>query len=304
MSQKTLTITAILAVVGLFVLYNAAFIVRQTEQALVLQFGAIQRVEQEPGLKFKIPFVQNVTYFDKRLMQFDAEQEEFITKDEIQTKDGRVVIDAFLLYRIIDPVKFYQSVRNESNLNVLLSQIVKSNMRKIMANVSLGDLLSEQRSEIMHKIYEGINKQVVTGEIDPENPNARRAQSFGIEVVDLRIMRTDLPDAILQSTFERMRANFSKKAQRFRAEGEQQALEIRSNADRQRIEILAQARKESETIRGEGDGIAAKIYADAFNQDKEFFEFYRTMQAYKKSLNQDDTTVILSPKSEFLNLLD
>lgn len=309
--NKFLSILAVIFIGGSILAYHSAFIVQQTQEALVVEFGEIQRVVQEPGLEFKLPY-QSVLHFDKRLLQFDAKPDEFITKDVIETREGlkvieeRVVIDAFLLYRIVDPVQFYQSVKSEANLRTRLNGIVQANMRNVLATVSLGDLLSERRNDIMARIQEGVNAQVsgVAETTTGENGQVRGQQSFGIEIADLRIKRADLPDAILQSTFERMRKSFTKKAQRFRAEGEQIKLEIRSAADREKVNIIAQAQKEAETTRGEGDGVAAKTYADAFNKDPKFFEFYRSMQAYKKALAEGDTTLILSPEHEFLKQMD
>ncbi len=315
--SKTATVIAILVGVALVILYNAAFIVSQTQQVLVVQFGDIRRVIKEPGLSFKLPFVQNIIYFDNRLLEMNAQPAEFITKDREADVEERVVIDAFVRYRITNPVQFFQAVRNEAGLNSRLNSIVVANMRNVLAQNSLNDLLSDKRSEIMEQIREAVNMQAIgdeegweeeaiaQGEGDEEQVrNRRRRQGFGIEVVDVRIMRADLPEEISQATYERMRKNFTKEAQKFRAEGEERALEIRSNADRERVEILAEAQKQAEIIRGEGDAAATKTYADAFNRDKEFFEFYRSMQAYRKALRQDDTTLILSPESDFLKELD
>lgn len=313
--SKGMKIGFVIAAIAVLIV-QSAFIVRQTQQALVLRFGDIQRVIQEPGLAFKMPFVDTVEFFDKRTLVFNAQPQEFITKDRTANVEERVVIDAFVPYRIIDPVKFYQAVRNESNLEARLSSIVIANMRKIIANNSLNDLLSDKRADIMKQILQAVNRQA-TSETDEQyeeysaaqvsdeeiENKRRRRQGFGIEVLDVRIMRADLPQDISQATFERMRKNFTKEAQKFRAEGEEKALEIRSNADRESVEILAQARKTSETLRGEGDAIASKIYADAFGKDKSFFEFYRTMQAYRKALDSGDTTMILTPDSEFLREL-
>lgn len=299
---------------GFLVLLESFFIVNQTQQALVLMFGDIRRVEQEPGLKWKLPFVENVEFFDKRLLEFNAQPAEFITKDHIRNVEERVVIDAFVRYRITDPVRFFQSVKNEFNLDTRLNSIVVSSMREILARYSLSDLLSDKRPQIMSEIQAAVNEKATTSALEDagedetvaeERARQRRANNgFGIEVADVRIMRADLPSDISQATYERMRKNFTKEAQRFRAEGEERALEIRSNAEREKVEILAEAQKKSETIRGEGDNVAARTYADAFSKDPAFFEFYRSMQAYKKSLSKDDTTLILSPNSEFLKQLD
>jgi membrane protease subunit HflC len=364
-------------VVGFFVLISliqSVFVVDQTEQALVVRFGDIKRIEQNPGLKFKVPFVDEVVYYDNRLLEFNAQPEEVITEDEQLNIQERILVNAFVKYRITDPAQFYVALRTETGLRSRLDPIVRASLRRTIGEVSLRDLLSEQRSEIMQKIRDEVNRVaanvradvpvskivevVETEAIDPEvpvngqsldptevgeeaantkdekleefvettpaedefditdaeapfegSPQAPVIQEdigrgFGIDIVDVRIMRADLPEEISQSTYERMKANFAKEAQKFRAEGEESALQIRSTADRQREEILADARKKAEIIRGEADGKANKIYANAFSRDEEFFNFYRAMQSYKKSLKQDDTTVVLSPSSEFLRYLD
>lgn len=299
----------------LFLLYQSVFVVFQTQQALVLQFGQIVRVVQEPGLSFKIPFIQNVYFFEKRLLDFRTQAGEFITKNRATDVEERVVIDAFVRYRITDPVQFYQAVKTEANLASRLNSIVLANMRKTLANYSLSDLLSGERTTIMAKIREQVNVQARSGRVlapkegdtaaegiekATKEANDTLSSGFGIEVVDLRIVRADLPLDISESTYERMRQSFTKEAKRFRAEGDEKALEITSTADRERTEILAEARKKAETLRGEGDGEAARIYANAYNRDPNFFEFYRAMQSYRRALKSEDTTIILSPDSEFL----
>ena len=287
-------------IAALIVITTTLYVVPQTQQALVLQFGEIKRVVKRPGLHAKLPFVQNVLYFDKRILDFEAQPAEFITHNRDMDVDERVVIDAFVRYRITDPQQFFQSVKNEDNLTSRLNSVVVSSMRRVLGNHSLADLLSNDRDSIMLEIRDMVNQQAqgVTTDADRNN------NGFGVEVVDVRIMRADLPTDISQSTYERMRKNFTKEAQRFRAEGEEQATETRANADRQRTEILADARKQSETIRGEGDGQAAKIYADAFGKDPDFFRFYRSMQAYRNTLSKDDTTIVLSPNDGFLKELN
>lgn len=302
-------IILIVVLAAIVTLYQSAFIVNQVDQALVVRFGDIKRVIQDPGLNFKVPFVDNVVYFDKRLLEFNAQPQEFITKDRNAEVEERVVIDAFVRYRITDPVRFYQAVRNEQNLESRLSSIVVANMRRIIASNSLSDLLSDRRATIIKQIRDAVNRQATSEttaefEADTEAGTRRQRQGFGIEVLDVRIMRADLPEEISLATYERMNKNFTKEAQKFRAEGEEKALEIRSVAERERTEILAKAQKESQTIRGEGDADAAKIYADAFSRDPSFFEFYRSMQAYRAALKSSDTTLILSPNSEFLNQMD
>lgn len=274
-----------LALAGALILMNATlFIVPQTAQALVLQFGEIRRVEKTPGLHAKLPFVQNLMMFDDRILEFDVEPAEFITSNRETNVDERVVIDAFARYRIVDPVRFYQSVRNEAGLKTRLNSLVISSMRRVLGGYSLNDLLSQERGSIMQKIQTSVN-----------------VKGFGVELVDLRIVRADLPADISQSTYERMRKNFTKEAQRFRAEGEEKATQIRAAADRERTELLAEARKKAETLRGEGDGEAAKIYAEAYGRDPAFFKFYRSMQAYRNTLSSGDTSLVLSPDSGFLN---
>ena len=289
---------------ALVLLSSSLFIVPQTGQALVLQFGEIVRVEKEPGLNAKIPFIQNVMMFDNRILGFEAQPAEFITRNRAMDVDERVVIDAFVRYRITDPQQFYQSVKNEANLNSRLNSVVVSSMRRVLGNHSLADLLSNERDGIMRQIRTTVNAQAQGVALTEENKGTRRSEGFGIEVVDVRIMRADLPVDISQSTYERMRKNFTKEAQRFRAEGEERALEIRAKADRERTEILAEARKNSQTIRGDGDAQASKIYAEAFGRDPEFFRFYRSMQAYRNTLSKDDTTIVLSPNSGFLKDLN
>lgn len=305
--SKSLTKLAIIFGVSGFLLFNSMFVVTQVQQALVLQFGQIKRVVDTPGLSFKMPFIQNVLLFDNRLLDFEAPPTEFITKNRKADVEERVTIDAFVRYRISDPVQFYQAVRTEENLKSRLNSIVVSGMRKTLANYSLSDLLSEKRDDIMQEIQVQVNRQANSSRVDSDAKTAGVAtgaasntQGFGIEVVDVRIMRADLPLDISQSTYERMRKNFTKEAQRFRAEGEERAIEIRSGAERERTEIIANANKESEILRGEGDGKASKIYAAAVSRDPEFYGFYRSMQAYRAALNPADTTMVLSPESEFL----
>lgn len=293
--------TIVIAFIVVILMHATLYIVPQTQQALVLQFGEIKKTVTEPGLNAKLPFVQNVLFFDKRILDFEAQPAEFITRNRTTEVDERVVIDAFVRYRITNPAQFYQSVKTEKNLHSRLNSIVVSSMRRVLGNHSLADLLSNDRDAVMGKIRETVNDQA-HGEADADTNG--RGQGFGIEVVDVRIMRADLPADISQSTYERMRKNFTKEAQRFRAEGEQKAQETRPAADRTSTEILAEARKKSETIRGAGDGEAARIYASAFGHDPEFYKFYRTLQAYRSSFSPSDTTMVLSPENGLLRDLN
>ena len=302
--HPTMIKTAIAAVITLVLMTSSLFIVPQTGQALVLQFGEIKRVVKSPGLHVKVPFIQDLLMFDKRILEFETKPAEFISKNRDTGVDERVVIDAFVRYRIIDPVQFYQSVNNESNLNNRLTSVVLSSMRRVLAAHSLSDLLSPAREEIMKQIQNNVNAQASAAEgvVARQNSTGRskNVQGFGVEVVDVRIVRAELPADISQSTYERMRKNFTKEAQRFRAEGEEQATEIRATAERERTELLANARKAAEITRGEGDAIATKTYAEAFGRDPEFFKFYRAMQAYRTTLSKDDTTIVMSPEDGFL----
>ena len=306
--QSHLIKIGIAAFLGLILLTSTLFIVPQTSQALILQFGEITRVVQTPGLHAKIPFIQNVMMFDKRILEFEAQPAEFITRNREMDVDERVVIDAFVRYRIVDPVQFYQSVRNESNLNNRLNSIVLSSMRRVLAGHSLNDLLSKERGEIMQSIKANVNAQAgaAHGVIarQTSNSGANNVQGFGVELVDLRIVRADLPSDISQSTYERMRKNFTKEAQRFRAEGDQKATQIRASAERERTEILAEARKNAEITRGQGDAEAAHTYADAYGRDPVFFKFYRSMQAYRATLNPSDTSMVMTPDQAFLKELN
>lgn len=293
--------------VALILLGSSLFVVPQTKQAVVLQFGEIKRVIKTPGLNAKIPFIQNAIFFDKRILDFNAQPAEFITKNRLTDVEERVVIDAFVRYRITDPVQFYQAVKTEENLNSRLNSIVLSSMRRVLANHSLSDLLSDKRVTIMKQIQTNVNAQAQSVPLtvqESAEKKPRRISGFGIEVVDVRIMRADLPSDISQSTYERMRKDFTKEAQRFRAEGEEKALAIRSGADREKTEIIADARKRAEVIRGEGDGEAARISAAAYGRDPQFYKFYRSMQAYKRTLKNGDTTMVLSPGGEFLQELN
>jgi len=309
--KKTPFLIAI-GVIGIVALLQSAFIVHQTEQVLVLQFGKPVRTVQEPGLYFKTPFIQDLTRYDKRILEFNAKPEEINMVDEKRGIQERVVVDAFVKYVITNPLLFYQSVRNEQNLNEQLRSIVFSSVREVLGKQGLRDLLSEERVQIMRDIRVEVNRRLLrsarqTAETikaaDGEVKKQVAERGFGIDVVDVRINRADLPAEISQSTFNRMRANFAEEAQKFRSQGQEQSLKIKSTADRKRAEIIAEANRKAQTIRGEGEGEATKIFASAFESDLGFFEFYRSMQAYEKSISSEDTTVILSPDSEFLKYL-
>ena len=274
-------IFAPIILVLLFTIFSALFIVKQTEQALVLQFGDPIRVIKEPGLKIKIPLIQNTIFYDTRVLDFDAEVEEVILSDQ-----KRLLVDAFIRYQIVDPLKFYQSVSNENGFKARVGGILSGSLRRVLGSNPLEVVLSVNRSELMEKIQ---------GELDNESSN------FGVKMIDVRIKRADLPKANSEAIFARMRAEREKEARQFRAEGSEESQIIKSTAEKERTVIIADANKKSQTIKGEGDGKAIKVYAEAFNKDKEFFKFYRSMEAYKKVFKEgdDDPTLILSPDSDF-----
>ena len=286
------------AVIGFFVLLNAAYVVDQTEQALVLQFGKPVRVVQEPGLKFKTPFVQNVEFYDKRLLDFVADSKEVIAADQ-----KRLNVDAFVRYRITDPLRFKQTVGNESTMRSRLNSILESSLREVLGSVPLSSVLSQQRAEIMREIRDLVNAQAQGQRISGDAAAAVRG-GFGIEVVDVRIMRADLPVANSESIYKRMQTEREREAKEFRAKGAEDAQKIRSQADKERTIILAEAKKKAEIVRGEGESQSTKIFAEAFGKDEDFFAFYRSMQAYKKTLGQNDTTMVLSPDNEFLKYMN
>ena len=259
--------------------YFSIFIVKEINQAIVLQFGDPKRILMKPGLNFKVPFIQNVVYLDKRILNLDAPPEEVIASDQ-----KRLIVDAFARFQIVDPLKFYISVGNERVARSRLSTIINSRIRNVLGQEELQTLLSQDRSKQMALIKEGVNNE---------------AQNFGINIVDVRIKRADLPQANSDAIYRRMQTEREREAKEFRAKGAEMAVTITSTADKEVTVILADAQKQSEIMKGEGDGERNKIFADAFGQDPEFFAFYRAMQAYEKALIGGETSLILSPDSEF-----
>ncbi|MGB0694574.1 MAG: protease modulator HflC [Rhodospirillaceae bacterium] len=277
--RKLHLILGLIVIVGGFVMYNALFIVQQTEQALVLQFGEYRRMEQDPGLKIKVPFIQNVIFYDKRVLQADPPAEQLILGDQ-----KRLVVDTFTRFRIDDPLRFYQAVNNEFQARSRLSDIIISALRRVLGNVTLAKLLSEDRDDIMRQI---------SARVDLE------AENLGIDVIDVRIRRADLPAETSQAIYNRITSEREREAREFRARGAEEAQRIRSAADRERTVLVAEAENEAQQIRGEGDALAVRIYAESFGADPEFFAFYRSMEAYRNSMNSGDTTMVLSPDSDF-----
>ena len=260
-------------------IFFSIFIVKEVNQAIVLQFGDPKRILLKPGLNFKIPFIQNVVFLDKRILNLDTPPEEVIASDQ-----KRLIVDAFARFQIVDPLKFYISVGNERVARSRLSTIINSRIRNVLGQQELQTLLSQDRTKQMALIQEGVNNE---------------AENFGIKIVDVRIKRADLPQANSDAIFRRMQTEREREAKEFRAKGAEMAVTITSTADKEVTVILADAQKKSEIMKGEGDGQRNKIFADAFGQDPEFFAFYRSMQAYGKAFNAGETSMILSPDSEF-----
>jgi membrane protease subunit HflC len=282
--------------VMLFIAANAFFVVSQTEQALVLQFGKPVRAVQTPGLKVKVPFIQNVEYYDSRLLDFDASPKEVIASDQ-----KRLIVDAFVRYRITDPLRFKQAVGDEFTMRSRLNSILESSLRQALGNVPLSAVISEKRAPLMQQIRTLVNEQAQGARLADGQSGTR---GFGIEVVDVRIKRADLPPANSEGIYKRMQTERKKEANQFRAQGSEDAQKIRSEADKERTIIIAEARKQAEILRGEGDGEATRIFAESFGRDQDFFQFYRTLQAYKKTLTANDTTLVISPDNEFMKYLE
>ena len=260
-------------------IYFSVFIVKEVNQAIVLQLGDPKRIILNPGINFKIPFIQNVVFLDKRILNLDTPPEEVIASDQ-----KRLIVDAFARFQIIDPLKFYISVGNERVARSRLSTIINSRIRSVLGTQRLQTLLSEDRTKQMSLIQEGVNNE---------------AEKFGIKIIDVRIKRADLPQANSDAIFARMQTERNREAKEFRAKGAEMAVTITSTADKEVTVILADAQKKSEIMKGEGDGQRNKIFADAFGQDPQFFAFYRAMQAYEKALIGGETSLVLSPDSEF-----
>jgi membrane protease subunit HflC len=284
MNRNILIGLGVVAAVVVVVLMSALFSVHQTQQALVLQFGEPKRVVTEPGLHVKLPFIQNAIYIDRRVLDHDAEAREIILGDQ-----KRLVVDSFARYRIVDPLRFYQTVGTEEVLRGQIAPILDASLRKVLGEVPLFTVLSEDRISLMNRIKEQANTEV---------------DQFGIQIVDVRIKRTDLPAENSQAIYRRMQTEREREAKELRAQGAELAARIRSRADRERRVIIAEAQKEAQILRGEGDGQAVRIFGEAFGKDVDFFTFYRSMQAYRESLGDANTSFVLSPESEFFRFFE
>ena len=263
-----------------FTFYSALFTVDQTQQALVLQFGEPKRTIQDPGLAFKLPFIQDTVYYEKRVLSLiPQDAEEVILADQ-----KRLQVDAYARYKINNPLLFFQTVRNEMGARARLESIIDSSVRRVLGRETLASILTGERESINGSIRDEVNQSV---------------QSLGIDIIDVRLRRADYPEATSQNIFNRMKSEREREAKEFRATGEEEAQKIRADAEKTRTVIIAEAKREAQEVRGEGDSDAITIYADSFGRDPEFFSFYRSMEAYKKSIGESGTSMVLSPSSSF-----
>jgi len=269
---------AVLLLIAVVVGYSTLFTVNQTKQALVVRLGQPVRVITEPGLNVKVPFIDSVIYVDKRILDIESPAQEVIASDQ-----KRLVVDAFARYRIKDPLKFYQTV-GENGANSQLAILLNSALRRVLGEATLTDVVRDVREQLMARVRTQLD---------------REAQQFGIQVVDVRIRRADLPEQNSQAVYQRMQTERQREAAEFRAQGSQKSQEIRAKADRDVTVLLADATSQSEQIRGQGDSERNRIFADAYNRDPGFFAFYRSMQAYEKSMQHGDTRLVLRPDSDF-----
>ncbi len=279
MNDKTKVFFFAVAAVLLFVAANSFYIVSQPEQAIVLQFGEPVREVKEPGLKFKIPFIQNVIVYDKRLLNLDPPAQEVVLNDK-----KRLDVDSFTRYQIVDPLKFYQTVRTEEQARSKLEEIVNSSLRKILGRITLQELLSQKRNQIMRDISSAVK-------ID--------AEQIGVSVADVRIRRADLPIEVLQAINARMKSEREREAKEFRGQGQQLSQQIKAQAEKERTILIAEAEKKAQIIRGNGDKESTEIWNNAANTDPEFYAYYRSLEAYRKAMGNGDTSMVLSPTSEF-----
>jgi membrane protease subunit HflC len=272
-------VAGILLIAALIVGYSSLFTVYQTQQALVVRLGKVVRVVDEPGLNVKLPFIDNVIDIDKRILDLEAPAQEVIASDQ-----KRLVVDAFARYRIKDPLRFFQTLGSKPAADSQLNILLNSALRRVLGESTFIQVVRDERAELMARIRDLINHE---------------AASYGIEVVDARIRRADLPEQNSQAVYQRMQTARQREAAEYRAQGLQQAQEIRSKADREVTVLVADATSKSEQIRGEGDATRNKIFADAFNKDPDFFSFYRSMQAYENGLKPNETRLVLNPDSNF-----
>ena len=276
MNFKPRNIIIVLIIFIAFLTFTGAFfIVNETKQAIVLQFGEPRQVISKPGLQFKIPFIQDAVFLDSRMLNLDPQPEEMILSDQ-----KRIIVDSFARYRITDPLKIFQTVRNEATFSDRFGRIINAAVRGVIAQYSLSSLLSEDRATIMASIQVQIKNE---------------EQSFGVEIIDIRIGRTDLTEQVSNNVYQRMRSERDKEANLLRAEGEELSKEIRASADRQQTVIVAEAERTSSILRGEGDALKNKILGDAYGLDQEFFDFLRTMQACRDTFGDTEMSMVIAP---------
>lgn len=276
--NKSLAVLGVLVLVAGFIAFTSLFVVPQVQQAIVLQFGAPIEAVKDPGLKVKLPW-QNVVYYDKRVLDLDPPKQQVILSDQ-----KRLDVDSYARFKIVDPLLFFQTVKDEMGARSRLSPIINSSLRRVLGNETLLSILSDQRISIMASIRQQANDD---------------ARPLGMELVEVRIRRADYPEETSLNIYNRMKSERERESKEFRAQGQEEAQKIRADADKQRVVIVAEAQKQSEILRGQGDAEAIRIYADAFGQDPEFFAFYRSMQAYRNAMRSGDTTMVLSPNSDF-----
>lgn len=279
MLPKILLVLVVLAVLVI----QAAFIVKPSDQGIVLQFGKPVRIVQEPGLYFKYPFVQDFIPLENRVLAVDAKPEEYLTLDK-----KRLMVDTISRWKIVKPLLFYQTVKNLNGAGARLNDVIVGRLRQEIAGRNFKEFIREERENIMAQVTGGV---------------AEAAKGFGIEVIDVRIRRVDLPEEVQASVFARMKAERERMAKRYRGQGDEQAREIRANAHREKEILLAEAYRTAEILRGAGDAEAVRIYAEAYNQDPEFFSFVRHLEVYKKVFSAD-TTLLMRPNSEILKYVD
>jgi membrane protease subunit HflC len=280
--KKASSLLGIIAVAIIVLISQSFYKVDQTQSALVIQLGKPVKTVSEPGLNFKKPFVQKVVYFDKRLLIYDATPSVIITKDK-----KNLVVDNYARWRITDPLKYFQTMRNETGAQARLDDIIFSNVREELGRRNLIEIVAESRAELMEQVTEKTNI---------------KAKEYGIEVIDVRIKRADLPLENERAVFERMRAERQREAKKYRSEGEERALGIRAQADKEKTIIISEAQRKSQVVKGEADAVATRLYASAYNQDPDFFYFLKTMEAYKVAIDEDDT-LIVSPDAEFFRYM-
>jgi membrane protease subunit HflC len=283
-ANRTLAIGGGALALGLFLLFNALFIVDERKRALVLQFGqVVGQPISEPGLNLKIPFIQNVVFFEDRILPLETSSLEVTPLD-----DRRLVVDAFARWRIVDTVQFRRAVTDEVAALPRLERILTASLREVLGSVGSDSILSDARNDLMNRIRDA---------------SRRSASELGVEIVDVRIRRADLPEQNLQATYERMQAERQREAADERARGAEAAQRVRANADRQAVELVSEARREAEVIRGQADAQRNGIFAEAFGRDPEFFAFFRSMTAYERAFSGGNSSMVISPDSDFFNYL-